>query len=166
VTYAANTSRRTDFPFAASARYKSYPDCMSIHSLAGVPRLASSRNAVSGLMPRLPATISWMRCGGTRSLSAKALELNPRASSFSLRIAPGWICSNANWLGLDFIANVNTVSSSLRAQRGNPDFGAATGLPRRYAPRNDEVFRAFAPSREPNLFLLSREAAKARREKI
>ncbi len=42
--------------------------------------------------------------------------------------------------------------SSLRAQRGNPDFGAATGLPRRCAPRNDVVLRAFAPSREPNLF--------------
>jgi hypothetical protein len=50
--------------------------------------------------------------------------------------------------------------SSLRAKRSNPDFGAATGLPRRYAPRNDEVLRAFAPSREPKLFLFSGEGAK------
>jgi hypothetical protein len=54
------------------------------------------------------------------------------------------------------------LTSSLRAQRGNPDFGAATGLPRRFAPRNDKSLRVFAPSREPNL-LFSREDAKARR---
>ncbi len=76
--------------------------------------------------------------------------------------------------------------SSLRAQRGNPDFGAAAGLPLRFgeaevyperlqacpelcqrgsqrATRNDERLRAFAPSREPKLFLFSREAAKAQR---
>ncbi len=55
-----------------------------------------------------------------------------------------------------------TFQSSLRAQRGNPDFGAAAGLPRRA--RNDVVLRAFAPSRETNLFLFSREDAKARRK--
>ena len=54
-----------------------------------------------------------------------------------------------------------TFQSSLRAQRGNPDFGAAAELQR--CARNDVVLRAFAPSREPNLFLFSREDAKARR---
>ena len=68
--------------------------------------------------------------------------------------------------------------SSLRAQRGNPDFGAAAGLPRRFgeaevyperlqgsrrAPRNDGILCAFAPWREPNLVLFSREGAKAQR---
>ena len=56
-----------------------------------------------------------------------------------------------------------TFQSSLRAQRGNPDFGAAAGLPR--SARNDVVLRAFAPSREPNLFLFSREDAKVRRRR-
>jgi hypothetical protein len=37
---------------------------------------------------------------------------------------------------------------SLRAQRGNPYFVAANGLPRRSAPRNDGALRAFATSRE------------------
>ncbi len=69
---------------------------MSSHNLAGVPRLASSRNAVSGLMPRRPATISCMRCGGTRSFKAKAFADKPRASSSSFKIAPGWTCWNAN----------------------------------------------------------------------
>jgi hypothetical protein len=68
---------------------------MSSHNLAGVPKLASSRKAVSGLMPRRPATISCIRCGGTRSFNAKAFDDRPRASSSSLRIAPGCICSNA-----------------------------------------------------------------------
>ena len=76
--------------------------------------------------------------------------------------------------------------SSLRAQRGNPNCGVVTGLPLRFgeaevyperlqacpelcqrgsqrATRNDERLRAFAPSREPKLFLFSREAAKAQR---
>ena len=57
-----------------------------------------------------------------------------------------------------------TFQSSLRAQRGNPDYDSASELPRRCAPRNDEFLRAFAPSREPNLFLFSRKGAKARRD--
>jgi hypothetical protein len=74
--------------------------------------------------------------------------------------------------------------SSLRAQRGNPDLGAATGSPRRAvypelrrrAPRNDGRLRAFAAKfilsackavegREPNHFLFSREATKAQRKR-
>ena len=66
-------------------------------NLAGVPRLASSRSAVSGLMPRRAAKMSWMRCGGTRSFKAKALAERPRAASSSRNTAPGWTCSNANW---------------------------------------------------------------------
>ena len=95
---AACTSRRTASPYAASALYRSYPDCMSSQSRAGVPRLAAIRNAVSGVMPRRPATISWMHCGGTRSFSAKALADRLRAANFSLSTAPGWICSNASWV--------------------------------------------------------------------
>ena len=67
--------------------------------------------------------------------------------------------------------------SSLRAQRGNPDFGAAAGLPRRVvcperlqgsrrAPRNDVLLCAFASSRESNLFLFSRKGAKALRGRV
>ena len=97
MTYAARTSRRTASPDFCSAQYRSYPACISIHIRAGVPKHASRRNAVSELMPRRSATISWMRCGGTRSLSASAFAESPRASSSSFRIAPGWTCSNAGW---------------------------------------------------------------------
>ncbi len=55
---------------------------------------------------------------------------------------------------------------SLRAKRGNPEANAArSGLPRRYAPRNDGFLGAFAPWRETNLLFSSREGAKARRNK-
>jgi hypothetical protein len=53
--------------------------------------------------------------------------------------------------------------TSLRAKRSNPALENTTGLPRRCAPRNDVILRAFAASREPNFFLSSREAAKPRR---
>jgi hypothetical protein len=53
--------------------------------------------------------------------------------------------------------------TSLRAQRSNPIRTRATGFLRRKAPRNDGILRAFAPWREPNLFLFSREDAKTRR---
>jgi hypothetical protein len=55
------------------------------------------------------------------------------------------------------------ATPSLRAQRGNPDFGAATGLPRRCAPRNDGRLRGFAALCETNLLIASREAAKEER---
>jgi hypothetical protein len=60
---------------------------------------------------------------------------------------------------------VSFVPPSLRAQRGNPDFGAATGLPRHYAPRNDDLLRVFAPLRETKFFLFSRQDAKAQRKR-
>ena len=52
---------------------------------------------------------------------------------------------------------------SLRAQRGNPDFGAVAKLLHHFAPCNDEALRVFVPSRDTNLFLFSRKGAKARR---
>lgn len=57
------------------------------------PRTGARRGADpqrrSGVTARLPATISWMRCGGTRRRSANAAALTPRASSCSFRIVPG-----------------------------------------------------------------------------
>jgi hypothetical protein len=97
MSYAAITSRRTVSPDLASAQYRSYPACISTHIRAGVPKQASSLNAVSTLMPRRSATISWMRCGGTRSFRASALAERPRAWSSSFRIAPGCTCSKAGW---------------------------------------------------------------------
>jgi hypothetical protein len=57
------------------------------------------------------------------------------------------------------------VPPSLRAQRSNPDFSAATGLPRRCAPRNDDLLRVFAPLRETKFFLFSRQDAKPQRKR-
>jgi hypothetical protein len=59
---------------------------------------------------------------------------------------------------------VRFSTPSLRAQRGNPDFGAAGGLLRHFVPRNDEHLRAFASLRDTNLFLFSRKGAKAQRK--
>jgi hypothetical protein len=64
----------------------------------------------------------------------------------------------------------------IKSGGGNPYYGPAGGLPRRAgyyerlqgsrtAPRNDEFLRAFAPLREPNLFLFSRQGAKAPRKR-
>ena len=50
----------------------------------------------------------------------------------------------------------NTFTPSPRAQRGNPDFGAAGLL--RFA-RNDEILRVFASSRESDFQAWMRSAA-------
>jgi hypothetical protein len=53
------------------------------------------------------------------------------------------------------------LTSSLRAQRGNPAVERATGLLRRFAPRNDEIIlRGFVSSCE---IIFAHEATKAQR---
>jgi hypothetical protein len=96
---------------------------MSSHNLAGVPKLASSRNAVSGLMPRRSATISCMRCGGTRSFSAKAFADRPRASSSSFKIAPGWYlfeCELGHLMSLVVINNLNIFGVTVFETKNEP----------------------------------------------
>src|SRR5690606_9819816 len=53
---------------------------------------SASRNAVSGVMPRRPRTISFMRVAGTWSMVDRALTLIPSGARYSSRrISPGWI---------------------------------------------------------------------------
>lgn len=62
------------------------------------------------------------------------------------------------------IANRGVIlaHTSLRAKRGNPDFGSVAGLPCRFAPQNGGFLGALASWRETTLLFSSREAAKMR----
>ncbi len=78
-----------------------------------VLKAADSSQAVSGVMPRLPRTISLMRCRGMPRCSASAFCVSPEGSRYSFkRMTPGCVATRCDGImvqGLCFSVVVHNV---------------------------------------------------------
>jgi hypothetical protein len=102
---------------SASAIFRSYACCRFSHDVASPPRNFARRNAVSGVMPRRPRTMSFTRVAGTCSLLASALTLKSRgARQSSRRMSPGWI-GRIPFLGVSHSIAFSVVVDDLDMRR-------------------------------------------------
>jgi hypothetical protein len=92
---AESTSALIFASYSFSVRARSYWLYKLSQKAALGPTKRLRRRAVSGEIPRLPLRISVRRLAGTRSFSASAFAVRPRAVSSPFSTAPGCAGSNA-----------------------------------------------------------------------
>src|SRR5690606_36263697 len=89
------------------ARHRSWPACISIHISALVPSAASSRNAISALMPARPLSKADSACLVTpRRLAASVTPSD--SGKYSRSTSPGcaWLCMRVICKSLSVIIQV------------------------------------------------------------